>query len=367
MANNLKPSIIIKKIKKSSPGHHGGAWKVAYADFVTAMMAFFLLLWLLSTQPTKKLLGIANYFTPTIGLRDQQGIGFEAGTTANDKDTSKHTKGNDAIIYGSEYKGTVVKVPETALKNLEKIDAKNFSSIAHDLYKAVHDNPETQNMQNSIKIDETPEGLRIQLLDQDKRPMFIPGTYDLQPYTKTILKLIAKFIRFMPNYVAVSGHTSKDKIPNPNSLDNWELSAKRANVARKFLVDEASIDTEQIERIIGKADQEPLDEAHPDSPNNIRISLMLMRNTIVPFQKQAAPDSALFDKKDSSSADGSTATPDSTDTTAAVDTASPQPAGDTASPQPSGDTASPQSSDTPDSSAASLDPNATAPSPLKGN
>jgi chemotaxis protein MotB len=287
--NGLKPSIVIKRIKKGGHGHHGGAWKVAYADFVTAMMAFFLLLWLLSSQPQKKLQGIADYFTPSIGLRDMKGIGFEAATSAGAVNTSQNTKGNDAIIYGSEYKGTVVKVPETAQKNNEKIDAQNFSSVSKDLYKAIHDNPDTQNMLNSVKIDETPEGLRIQLLDQDKRPMFIPGTYTLQDYTKKILILVAKYIKFLPNYVAISGYTSKDLIPAANTLDNFELSAKRANATRIFLVD-GWLDPEQIERIIGKADQEPIDPDHPNSVSNIRISLTLLRNSLFPFQKQAAPN-----------------------------------------------------------------------------
>jgi chemotaxis protein MotB len=285
-----KSTIIIKKIKKGGHAAHGGAWKVAYADFVTAMMAFFLLLWLLSSQPTEKLTGIASYFTPTIGLRDQMGIGFEAGTSAADKNTLKHTKGNDAILFGSEYKGTIIKLPESALEDSKIIDAKNFSSIARDLYKAIHDNPETNDMLKAIKIDETAEGLRIRIFDQDKRPMFIPGTSDLQSYTKSLLKVIAKYIRFMPNYISISGHTSKDKIINKYSYDNWELSANRANSCRKFFADEKLLDAEQIERIVGKADQEPVDRANPESPSNIRIDLLLLRNSIVPFHKQALPN-----------------------------------------------------------------------------
>jgi chemotaxis protein MotB len=288
MADDLKPLIVIKRIKKGGHGHHGGAWKVAYADFVTAMMAFFLLLWLLSSQPQEKKVGIANYFTPSVGLRDMQGIGFEASIGAGNVNTSQNTKGNDAIIYGSDYKGAIVKVPETADHNNEKIDANNFSSVSKDLYKAIHENPDNQNILNSLKIDETPEGLRIQLLDQDKRPMFIPGTYTLQDYTKKILILIAKYIKFLPNYVVISGYTSKDLIPIAGTMDNFELSAKRANAARHFLVD-GWLDSEQIERIVGKADQEPLYPDHPDDVSNIRLSLTLLRSSLFPFQKQAAP------------------------------------------------------------------------------
>jgi chemotaxis protein MotB len=291
-----KPSIVIKRIKKAGHGgHHGGAWKVAYADFVTAMMAFFLLLWLLQSQPVENLSGIADYFTPSVGLRDLKGSGFrDSSNESTEKNVlSSNRPDNQSIIYGSEYKGSIVKTPETSLSNEEKVEAKNFAAVAKDLYKAIHDNPETQNLAQAVQIDETPEGLRIQIMDQDQRPMFIVGTFILQPYTKKILTLIAKYVKFIPNYVAISGHTSRDLIPSPNTVDNFELSAKRANATRKFLED-GLLESGQIERVVGKADQEPLDKENPNSYANIRIAITLLRNSIVPYQKQAAPDSILF-------------------------------------------------------------------------
>ncbi len=291
-----KPSIVIKRIKKAGHGGgHGGAWKVAYADFVTAMMAFFLLLWLLQSQPVENLSGIADYFTPSVGLRDLKGSGFrDSSNESTEKNVlSSNRPDNQSIIYGSEYKGSIVKTPETSLSNEEKVEAKNFAAVAKDLYKAIHDNPETQNLAQAVQIDETPEGLRIQIMDQDQRPMFIVGTFILQPYTKKILTMIAKYVKFIPNYVAISGHTSHDLIPSPNIIDNFELSAKRANATRKFFED-GLLEPGQIERVVGKADQEPLDKENPNSYANIRIAITLLRNSIVPYQKQAAPDIILF-------------------------------------------------------------------------
>jgi chemotaxis protein MotB len=259
------------------------------------MMAFFLLLWLLQSQPVENLSGIADYFTPTVGLRDLKGSGFKAANNEEKDENvlSSMRPDNQSIIYGSEYKGSIVKTPENSLSNEEKMEAKNFTAVAKDLYKAIHDNPETSNLVDSVVIDETPEGLRIQIMDKDQRPMFIIGTFILQPYTKKILTLIAKQIKFIPNYIAIAGHTSRDLIANPSALDNFELSAKRANVTRKFLED-GLLEIGQIERVVGKADQEPFDKENPNSYANIRIAITLLRNSIVPYQKQAAPENILF-------------------------------------------------------------------------
>jgi chemotaxis protein MotB len=287
--------IIIKKIKKGGHGgHHGGAWKVAYADFVTAMMAFFLLLWLLSSVPQEKLKSLAEFFTPTIGIRDQMGIGFEGGSAPNaPKGVKDNAKIAPAIVFGAPSPGPIVKVPDSIKNPVVEQDTKNFTSMQHDLYKAINENPELKEFSESIIIDQTPEGLRIQLLDQDKRPMFLPGTSTLQPYTKKILEIVAKFIRYLPNYISIDGHTAKDH--NPGTYDNWELSSQRANSARKFLVD-GNIDPEQILRIVGKSDQEPFDVKDPYAPRNMRMGIILLRNSILPYQKQIAPEALLFDK-----------------------------------------------------------------------
>jgi chemotaxis protein MotB len=282
-------TIIIKKIKKGGHGHHGGAWKVAYADFVTAMMAFFLLLWLLSSVPSQKLKGLSEYFTPTVGLKDQMGIGFDGGEASDTEGNAKKT-GQEAIVYGAPSKGAIVKLPDSA--NQDKIDEKNFTAIKNDLYKAVHENPELKEFKENILIDQTPEGLRIQILDDEKRPLFIPGTSVLQPYTKDILRVISKFIKYLPNYISINGHTNSLPFKSEGIVDNWELSSSRANSARRFLI-EGLIDPEQIGRIVGKGDQEPIDVENPGSVRNMRISLIILRNLIVPYQKQSAPEALI--------------------------------------------------------------------------
>lgn len=284
MSKEKRP-IIIKKIKKAGHAAHGGAWKVAYADFVTAMMAFFLLLWLLSSVPTKNLSGVADYFTPTIGIRDLKGMGYDPGNSPEETNSKKFNNGNPAILFGAATSGSVVKLPETAQDNQEQNDAKNFSSIEKDLYKAIYDNPDFREFKQNIKMDNTTEGLRIQILDQERKPMFIIGTDILQPYTKKLLSALAKYIQYMPNYLSITGHTSTDQ---NSSIDNWELSAKRANAARKFLID-GRISQEQIAKIIGKADQEPFDLNNLESVRNVRISLILLKNSLVPFQKKSIP------------------------------------------------------------------------------
>ena len=296
MADNSKPTIVIKKIKKAAHGAHGGAWKVAYADFVTAMMAFFLLLWLLSSVSTEKLTGIADYFTPTVGLRDEMGIGFNGGTSVDTiEGTKKNVAASKSIIEGSPTVGPVIKNLDGIDKQLDDAsDAKNFTNLQNDLYKAIHNNPELKEFKDNIIVDDTPEGLRIQITDKENRPMFFPGTSDLQDYTKKVLTIIAKYIKFLPNYLAINGHTATDKTL---TYDNWALSASRANAARKFFVD-GLLDPEQISRITGKADQEPLDAHNPSATKNMRISLILLKNTIMPFQKQSAPEEALFYQED---------------------------------------------------------------------
>jgi chemotaxis protein MotB len=230
---------------------------------------------------------------PTVGLKDQMGIGFEGGQSAAAKEGTEQAKSaSAAIVYGTPSSGPVVSMPKTAQVKMDAIDAKNFTSMENDLYKAIHENPELKEFNESIIIEQTPEGLRIQLLEKEKRPLFVPGTDNLQPYTKKALAIIAKFIRYMPNYISIDGHTASDI--NNKDYDNWKLSADRANATRKFLEESNSLDREQIIRIIGKADREPIDPKNPTALRNIRIAMVLLKNSLLPYQKQAATSDALF-------------------------------------------------------------------------
>lgn len=268
-------TIIIKKINKVAGGHHGGAWKVAYADFVTAMMAFFLLLWLLSSAPQETLKGISSYFTPTIGLKDQKGIGFDGG-----RQSSKE-QGNDVaqyaesqIVYGAPSKGVIVSKPEDKAKDNDA-DQKNFITMEQALKSAISQDASLKENAENIRINMTPEGLEILIVDSARRPTFVPGTTELQPHAKVILKKVTEIIKYMPNFLSITGYTTQSAA----SFDAWDLSAKRANAARIYL-ESVGIDNDQIGKIGGKADRELLNRQNPNDPQNIRLSIILMKNSI---------------------------------------------------------------------------------------
>ncbi len=287
-----KPTIIIKRIKKAAhAGGHGGAWKVAYADFVTAMMAFFLLLWLLSAASDKTLQGIADYFTPTVGIKGQMGIGVKGGANPNFHDgVSVSPKGSNAIIYGVPMGGAIPQAPQ-ATSIIDMQDDENFSSIVKELKDEVQKDPTLKGLADNILIDMTPEGLRIQIADEADKPMFKPGTDILQPHMQKILNLLGKIIKILPNYISISGHTRKEpagsKIPEATD-QKWVLSAMRANAVREFLIN-GHINSDQILRIVGKADLEPILPDEPEDIRNIRISIVLLKKSLLTQQKQSFP------------------------------------------------------------------------------
>jgi chemotaxis protein MotB len=284
-------TIIRKRRGGAHDGHHGGAWKIAYADFVTAMMAFFLLMWLLSAIPTEKLTGIAQYFEPTVGIRDSKGIGFEGGT-ARQTEGSKSATEQQGLIYGVMRKGEIVDTPERGNEiTTEEADNQRFSLIEEEINKTIVNDSGLRQFQDSILIKQTPEGLVITIADQDKYPMFAPGKAELNTYTQNILSKIAELIRYSPNFIAISGHTDKNSERQSN-YTNWELSADRANATRRFMVDEG-IATEQIARVVAHADTDPLLPNDVNSPRNRRIEIILLRNSLMPFHKVAAPKELL--------------------------------------------------------------------------
>ncbi len=287
-----KAPIIIKKINAGHHGHHGGAWKVAYADFVTAMMAFFLLLWLLNSTPSDKLSGIAQYFEPTVGIAGQKGIGFEGGKSQNKDGISNYDK-EKGVKYGVMKKGEIISAPEKgdAISN-EEVENERFTLVEGELKKVIMSDADLAQFQDAISFEITPEGLTIKITDQDKYPMFQAGSANLNNYTKNVLSKIVGLIKFSPNFLQVSGHTDSDTSGSKEEYGNWELSADRANSARRFIV-EQGVPQEQIARVVGKADAEPLDQDNPSSPRNRRITITLLRNSVMPFNKVSAPKELL--------------------------------------------------------------------------
>ena len=280
-------TIIIKKVKKSHAGHHGGSWKVAYADFVTAMMAFFLLLWLLNSVTEEQMTGIADYFSPTAASRSQSGAGgilggqsmlspgamksprSAAGVTVslmpldNAEEPDREGVPSDAKIANAE----------TVRKALEQQD---FKKAQKALRTAIEGSPELRKFSKNLIVDMTPQGMRIQIADADKRSMFPTGSSEMYSYTHLLLQKIVQVIKPMPNDIAVIGHTDATPYRATSGYSNWELSSDRANASRRALIAEG-LPAERIVRVVGKADQDPLVKTDPFSAQNRRISILLLR------------------------------------------------------------------------------------------
>jgi len=285
-----KAPIIIKKIHKGHAGHHGGMWKVAYADFVTAMMAFFLLMWLIGATPKENLQGIAKYFTPTVSRRQDKGLGFDGGADPNIQEGvyAPHSS-STSLIYGSPLNGPHM-VQAELNRQIVDSEKRSFINIMNNIQKRI-----STEIADNIVMDVTAEGLRIQVMDSDNRPMFKAGTDEMQPYMAKILTMLGDLLKSQPNYISICGHTASFKDPAAaGDIDYWRLSVLRANKVRAFLSN--LIKPDQVVRLLGKADKEPFDVRDPYGAKNIRITITLLTNSYVGKSQQVAPTSILQDQ-----------------------------------------------------------------------
>jgi chemotaxis protein MotB len=271
-----KAPIIVKRIKKVAGGHHGGAWKIAYADFVTAMMAFFLLMWLLGSTAKGDLEGIAEYFKTPLKVAMQGGSGSG--------DSSSVIKGGGQDLTRTA--GQVKKGQTTAEKKsynlkaakaeLERLEAERLKLLKQRLETAIDANPTLKQFKRQLLIDITSEGLRIQIVDEQNRPMFNLASADLQPYTRIILREIGSVLNDVRNRVSLSGHTDASAYANGGrGYSNWELSADRANASRRELI-AGGMDEAKMLRVVGLASSVPFNQAAPNDPVNRRISIIVM-------------------------------------------------------------------------------------------
>jgi chemotaxis protein MotB len=286
-------TIIIKKIKKGGHGHHGGAWKVAYADFVTAMMAFFLLLWLLQSTPVEQLAGLADYFSPTLGLTGKMGIGFAGGKAPNTEGWSTGDWASLGLIFGAPPSGPIVKLPDDEDNKADENQPINFEAITKEVSETIQNNAELSRFKDSINIEQTPDGINIQISDQNDRPMFEGDTDKLMPYTKIILTKIADIVGHIPNYVQIIGHTNSSYKPTDKDYTGWELSTDRANAARRYM-ESIGIQEGQVVNVIGRSDNDPINLERRDDPANSRISITLLRKAMIAYNKQAAPEDIIL-------------------------------------------------------------------------
>ena len=286
--------ILIKKVKKvSGHGHHGGAWKVAYADFVTAMMAFFLLMWLINTTSPEQKRGIADYFAPASVSETTSGTGGILGGTALGDDGAK-ASGSMSIIEAmapeaknpddgktsDAAKAKDQQASTDAMREaLQKREEAAFASAAQSLRQALQDMPELAELSKNIIVDQTPEGLRIQLVDQEGRSLFDQGATQPNARAKLLLRAVTKVINQLPNRITVSGHTSAS-LDGAKADGDWALSSARADASRKVL-QSAGVDPDRVYQVSGKANSEPLYPDDPTLPGNRRIAIVLLREAPV--------------------------------------------------------------------------------------
>ncbi len=280
----LRP-IIIKRVNKSGAGHHGGAWKIAYADFVTAMMAFFLLMWLMGSTTRGDLQGIAEYFKTPLKVAFSGGSGSGDSSSivqGGGKDLTRQDgqikKGDDPTIKKT-YNLQAAHLKEAqaqAQAQLERAEMTRLRGLKEKIEAAIDARPTLKQFRHQLLIDITTEGLRIQIVDEQNRPMFALSKAELQPYTREILLEIGKALNDVPNKVSLSGHTDATPyVSGEKGYSNWELSADRANASRRALI-AGGMDESKVLRVVGLSSAVLFDKKDPFNPINRRISIIVM-------------------------------------------------------------------------------------------
>lgn len=279
-ARKLQP-IIVKKVKKSGHAVHGGAWKIAYADFVTAMMAFFLLMWLLGSTSEGDKKGLSDYFSTPLKVSMAGGSGAGASTsviTGGGKDLAQTTGQTPS---GSGDNPLAKKMALNTLKDamkaeIAKQDAQKMAGLSAKIAAVIANNPRLAEFGSQIRLETTPDGLQIQIVDDNNRPMFDSGSAVVKPYMRDILKEIGSALNGVENKISLDGHTDRSAYGNGDrGYSNWELSADRANSSRRELV-AAGMPDDKLARVTGLASSNLLDPNNPLSPTNRRISIIVM-------------------------------------------------------------------------------------------
>jgi len=290
MSDDSQQPIVVKRIKKGGGGAHGGAWKIAYADFVTAMMAFFLLMWLLGSTAQGDLQGISDFFNAPLK------IAMDGGTGSGDSSSVIKGGGEDLTrsvgqvkrgdvesqsavsIDSSRTRSQTVESPEQEekRKNQERQERARLIDLKGQIEALVEASPSLREVRNQLLMELTTEGLRIQILDEKNRPMFDSASSQLKPYTKELLQVIGHSLNAVPNRISLTGHTDATRYAGgERGFSNWELSSDRANASRRELV-VGGLDPDKIIRVVGLADTEPFVEEDPSAPQNRRIAIVVL-------------------------------------------------------------------------------------------
>ncbi|OJZ17425.1 MAG: flagellar motor protein MotB [Thiobacillus sp. 65-29] len=274
--SDKKPPIIVKRVRKITGGHHGGAWKIAYADFVTAMMAFFLLMWLLGSTTKGDLEGIAEYFKTPLKVAMQGGSGSGDSSSVIKGGGADLTRKTGQIQRGQTEAPKKTYNLKAAQAEIERLEVEKLKTLKKRLELAIESNATLRQFKRQLLVDITSEGLRIQIVDEQNRPMFNLASAELQPYTKVILREIGAVLNDVQNRVSLSGHTDSIQYANAGrGYSNWELSADRANASRRELI-AGGMDEGKMLRVVGLASSVPFQNAAPTDPVNRRISIIVM-------------------------------------------------------------------------------------------
>ncbi|WP_165855474.1 flagellar motor protein MotB [Marinobacter sp. JSM 1782161] len=263
--------IIVKRVKKVSGGHHGGSWKVAFADFATAMMAFFMVMWLTMTATPEEKQAISGYFKDPVGFTEAASRNpIDLGGSASVVDAST------ADVADSE-----VRLEDQTIEELaDTLEQRQMQELFQDLQEQIESSETLQKFKDQLLIDITDEGLRIQIVDRSQRPMFDSGSARLKYYSQDILFELAKPLGQVQNKLSITGHTDATPFVGRPGYTNWELSADRANTARRALV-AGGVRSGQIGRVVGLSDSVLFDKDNPRAPVNRRIAIIVLNNKTV--------------------------------------------------------------------------------------
>ena len=277
--------IIIKKVKKGGHAHHGGSWKVAFADFATAMMAFFLLMWLMEATTEEQRGAISEYFNNPSDIQGSSPVPAPTPVQGpGGASTSMIKLGGGMELHHDAAPPAPIAPPTPGVQTQtrpdddgaqdEKLDNERLAGLLNELKKAIDERESLAKYKDQILLDVTPEGVRIQIIDHERRSMFPLGSARLEDFSSDILKELAHIVSGVPNRISISGHTDRKPYVAVN-YTNWELSADRANAARRALL-AGGLAPEKIGRVVGLASSVLLDPAAPESPVNRRISIVVM-------------------------------------------------------------------------------------------